>query len=150
MNTPLYSTKTRKPKTDIEYVNYNSIEEIINDLFLASTLPHDEYDSVKLYGDSKFILSVFHHIISNEKYSDITIASVDIISSAIDPACRDDYVLILYDGELYIQSSWNDKYDRPFENDAKFTICQYGIPRYILRNVVKSNTPVKVCNLEIS
>ena len=32
MNTPLYSTKTRKPKTDIEYVDYNSIEEIINDL----------------------------------------------------------------------------------------------------------------------
>ena len=83
MNTPLYSTKTRKPKTDIEYVDYNSIEEIINDLFLASTLPHDEYDSVKLYGDSKFILSVFRHIISNEKYSDITIASVDIISSAM-------------------------------------------------------------------
>ena len=55
MNTPLYSTKTRKPKTDIEYVDYNSIEEIINDLFLASTLPHDEYDSVKLYGDSMAI-----------------------------------------------------------------------------------------------
>ena len=83
MNTPLYSTKTRKPKTDIEYVDYNSIEEIINDLFLASTLPHDEYDSVKLYGDSKFILSVFRHIISNEKYSDITIASVDIMANYI-------------------------------------------------------------------
>ena len=69
MNTPLYSTKTRKPKTDIEYVDYNSIEEIINDLFLASTLPHDEYDSVKLYGDSKFILSVFRHLISNKIFS---------------------------------------------------------------------------------
>ena len=137
-------------KNNVEYVQYHNICEIVDMLRLASTLPHDKYDSVKLYGDSLFILSVLRYIMSNEKYSDITVASIEITSSTADPACKDDYVLILYDDELYIQSSWNDKRNCLYKNDAKFTICQYGIPDYILRNVIRSETPVKICNSELS
>ncbi|HAU84136.1 MAG TPA: hypothetical protein DCW90_00985 [Lachnospiraceae bacterium] len=137
-------------KTNVEYVQYHSICEIVDTLKLASTLSHDKYDSVKLYGDSLFILSVLRYIMSNEKYSDITVASIEITSSTADPVCKDDYVLILYDDELYIQSSWNDKCNCLYQNDAKFTICQYGTPDYILRNVMRSGTPVKICNLELS
>lgn len=150
MNTLLYSTDTVNQSKNIEYVNFNTIGEIVDTLYTAASITHDEYDSVKLYGDSLFILSVLRYIMSNEKYSDITVASIEITSSTADPACKDDYVLILYDDELYIQSSWNDKRNCLYKNDAKFTICQYGIPDYILRNVIRSETPVKICNSELS
>lgn len=147
MNTPSYLTKINDQSKNIEYIEYKSIEEIIDVLQYASTLPHEEYDSVKLYGSSEFIISVLHCIMTNEKYfNNITIASVDISLSDIDPVCKDDYVLILYGDELYIQSSWND--DRLFMNEAKFTICQYGVPEYILHNAMESKTPVQICNLK--
>lgn len=145
MNTLSYLTKPNIQTPDIEYVDYKDIREIIDALCQASTIPHEKYDSVKLYGDSLFILSALYCIMSDDKYSDITVASIEITSSIIDPACRDDYVLSLYDNELYIQSSWNDDYNCIYENEAKFTICQYGIPGYILSNAIKSETPIRIC-----
>ena len=149
MNTLLYLTELNNQPKNIEYVDYKDIGEIIDVLYQASTLPHEKYDSVKLYGDSLFILSALHCIMSDDKYSDITVASIEITSSIIDPACRDDYVLSLYDNELYIQSSWNDNYNCLYENEAKFTMCQYGIPGYILSNAIKSGTPIRICKSEI-
>ena len=143
MNTLLYSIKTSDQIENIEYVTFKDIDEIVSALEEASFVPNDDYDSVKLYGNSEFIVSAMHHIISNERYSDITIASVDITSSVVDPVCKDDYVLSIYNNELYIQSAWND--DCLYMNEAKFTICQSGTPDYIIKNVIKCGTPVKIC-----
>lgn len=143
MNTLLYSIKTSDQIENIEYVTFKDIDEIVSALEQASFVPNDDYDSVKLYGNSEFIVSAMHHIISNERYSDITIASVDITSSVVDPVCKDDYVLSIYNNELYIQSAWND--DCLYMNEAKFTICQSGTPDYIIKNVIKCGTPVKIC-----
>ena len=143
MNTLLYSIKTSDQIENIEYVTFKDIDEIVSALEQASFVPNDDYDSVKLYGNSEFIISAMRHIISNERYSDITIASIDITSSVVDPACKDDYVLSIYNNELYIQSAWND--DCLYMNEAKFTICQSGTPDYIIKNVIKCGTPVKIC-----
>lgn len=143
MNTLLYSIKNTNQIENIEYVTFKDIDEIVSALEQASFVPNDDYDSVKLYGDSEFIISVMRHIISNERYSDITIASIDITSSVVDPVCKDDYVLSIYNNELYIQSAWND--DCLYMNEAKFTICQSGTPDYIIKNVIKCGTPVKIC-----
>lgn len=148
MNTHLCLTNNDEEKNKkIEYATYENINEIIYVLKQATTLPHDDYDSVKLYGNSEFIISVLRCILSNKKHSDILIASIDITSSTIDSTCKDDYVLILYNKELYIQSSWNK--NCLYMNEAKFTICQYGVPDYILDNVLKSNTPVQICDFSI-
>ena len=145
MNTHLYSTKKHKSHVDnIEYMAYKNISEIIDALRQASALSHEDYESVKLYGDSEFILSALRCIISNKKYSDIVIASIDITSSNIDLNCKDDYVLTLYDDELYIQSAWNG--NSLYMNDAKFTICQSEVPEHIFFNILKSKTPVKICD----
>ena len=53
----------------IENTNYNSIDELVDTLIKATTIPHDYYESVKLYGDSEFIISVLKHIIKNDKYT---------------------------------------------------------------------------------
>ena len=143
MNTLLYSIKNTNQIENIEYVTFKDIDEIVSALEQASFVPNDDYDSVKLYGDSEFIISVMRHIISNERYSDITIASIDITSPIVDPVCKDDYVLSIYNNELYIQSAWND--DCLYMNEAKFTICQSGTPDYIIKNVIKCGTPVKIC-----
>lgn len=143
MNTLLYSIKNNDQIENIEYVTFKNIGEIISALEQASFIPNDDYDSVKLYGNSEFIISAMRHIISNERYSDITITSIDITSSVVDPVCKDDYVLSIYNNELYIQSAWND--DCLYMNEAKFTICQSGIPDYIIKNVTKCGTPVKIC-----
>lgn len=143
MNTLLYSTKNTSQIENIEYVTFKDIDEIVSALEQASFVPNDNYDSVKLYGDSEFIISVMRHIISNERYSGITIASIDITSPVVDPVCKDDYVLSIYNNELYIQSAWND--DCLYMNEAKFTICQSGTPDYIIKNVIKCGTPVKIC-----
>lgn len=143
MNTLLYSTKSTDKIENIEYVTFKDIGEIVSALEQASIVPNDDYDSVKLYGNSEFIISAMRHIISNERYSNITIASIDITSSVVDPVCKDDYVLSIYNNELYIQSAWNDDY--LYMNEAKFTICQSGTPDYIIKNVIKCGTPVKIC-----
>lgn len=143
MNTLSYSIKNSDQIENIEYVAFKNIGEIVNVLEQASFVPNDDYDSVKLYGNSEFIISAMRHIISNERYSDITVASIDITSSIVDPVCKDDYVLSIYNNELYIQSAWND--DCLYMNEAKFTICQSGTPDYIIKNVIKCGTPVKIC-----
>lgn len=142
MNTLLSLTNNQN---NIKYVTYNSIYEIINSLQRASKSPHEEYDSVKLYGSSEFIISILKCIIKSKKYKEITIASINVTSHDIDPECRDDYVLSICNNELYIQSAWND--NRLFENEAKFTICHSSVPDYIIECATRSCTPVIICNL---
>ena len=86
---------------EIEVVEFNAIDNIIDTLIDATKKPHDEYESVKLYGDSKFILKILKHIMSNEKYDGVIIASLDITSSDIDPFYKDDYVLIITDNHEF-------------------------------------------------
>lgn len=142
MNTLLSLTSSQN---NIEYITYNSIGEIIDALRKALKSPHEEYDSVKLYGNSEFIISVLKYIIQSKEYEEITIASINVTLHDIDLECRDDYVLSIYDDELYIQSAWNN--DQLFENEAKFTICHSSVPDYIIECVTRSCTPVKICNL---
>ena len=53
----------------------NTIDGIIDTLIDAARKPHDEYESVKLYGNSELILKCLKHIMSsvfgenNDKYS---------------------------------------------------------------------------------
>ena len=63
---------------------------------------------LELYGESSFIIDALKYAIT--EYSDITIASVDIILSDIDPVCKDLYVLSLTEeNELYIQPAYNGR-----------------------------------------
>lgn len=53
------------------------MKEIFDCLEIHSKIPHEEYESVKLYGESSFIIDALKYAIT--EYSDITIASIDII-----------------------------------------------------------------------
>lgn len=124
----------------------NNIEGIIDTLIDATQKPHDEYESVKLYGDSELILKCLKHIMSSDKYDGIAIASLDITSSDVDSVCKNDYVLTITDDqELYIQSAWND--DILFANEAKFVICQYGISSLVVDNVLRDNTKIFIAKI---
>lgn len=124
----------------------NTIDGIIDTLIDAARKPHDEYESVKLYGNSELILKCLKHIMSSDKYDGITIASLDITSSDIDSVCKDDYILTITDDqELYIQSAWND--DILFANEAKFVICQYGISSLVVENVLRDNTEILIAKI---
>lgn len=129
----------------IENTKYNSIGELVDALIRVSATYHEDYESVKLYGDSEFIISVLKYIIKNDKYDFLNICSVDITSSTIDPDCSDDYVLSLYDDGIYIQSAWNG--DNLFRNEAKYTICISDTPSYIIDNILLDDTPIEICEL---
>lgn len=118
---------------------FNSIGDVIDCLLYQSKIAHEEYESVKLYGNSSFIIDALKYIIRN--YHDITIASLDITLSEIDPVCNDLYVLIITDDlELYIQSAWCG--EKLYLNEAKFAICPKDIDSYIVEEISKSETPI--------
>jgi len=131
----------------IKNTKYSSVGELIDALIDKSTEYHEDYESVKLYGNSEFIISVLRYIIKNDKYNFLNICSVDIISSTVDHVCNDDYVLSLYDNGIYIQSAWNA--DSLFKNEAKYTICIFGTPEYIINNVLLDTTPIEIAELNL-
>jgi len=131
----------------IKNTKYSSVGELIDALIDKSTEYHKDYESVKLYGNSEFIISVLRRIIKDDKYNFLNICSVDIISSTVDPVCNDDYVLSLYDNGIYIQSAWN--VDSLFKNEAKYTICIFGTPEYIINNVLLDTTPIEIAELNL-
>ncbi len=115
--------------------------DILDSLLLHSKIPHEEYESVKLYGKSCFIIEMIKYIIRN--YTDITIASLDITLSDIDPVCKDLYVLILTEeNELFVQSAFSG--ETLLCNEAKFTICQDIVSSQVICNVSKDGTPVVI------
>lgn len=120
--------------SNIEFVDIENVGNIVNTLIAATKIPHDEYESVKIYGDSLFILDILKCILRDNQYDEIRIASLDITSSDIDNVCKDDYVLILTDNlELYVQSAWNG--NKLYANEAKYTMCQKNINPLILKNI---------------
>ena len=68
---------------------------------------------------------------------------IDVIASGIDFAVTDEYVLAL-DGNLnvYIQNAWNG--DRPFLNEAKFTIVTCDCSEDVMHNIFLDETPIMV------
>ncbi len=132
---------------EIERIEFKSVGDILDTLIRASKLPHTEYESVKLYGSSSLMIDVLKCALCKKKYSDITIASIDMTMPDIDPVLKDDYVLVITDDkELYVQSVWND--DVLFSNDAKFAICYSDVSPIIIDNVLLTNTPVAIGNLK--
>ena len=109
----------------IQCRTFSSMKEIFDCLEIHSKIPHEEYESVKLYGESSFIIDALKYAIT--EYSDITIASIDIILSDIDPVCKDLYVLSLTEeNELYIQ---------PAYNEAKFAIVQDTVSSQLVKDM---------------
>lgn len=119
----------------MKYEKFECIGDVLDRLIEMSEICHDEYESVKLYGNSYLMLVALHQIITDEKYSDVTIASLDFTMGFIDPVLKDDYVLIITDEkELYIQSMWNG--DTLFANEAKYTIYEQHIEKSIIDSLV--------------
>lgn len=128
-------------KNLVEEKTFSSMDEILECLLQHSEDIHTEYESVKLYGKSSFIIEMLRFIICN--YTDITIASLDITLSEIDPVCKDLYVLILTEeNELFVQSAFSGEI--LLSNEAKFTICQDIVSSQVIRNVSKDGTPVVI------
>lgn len=144
MNTLLCSIDIQK-YIDIVFENYNSICDVVDSLRRHTNVRHEEYESVKLYGKSKTILSALRYIIKSNKYSDIVLASIDITLGDIDGTIRDEYVLSFSDNELYIETAWNG--DKLFENESKYTICIDDVPDSIVINALKSDTTVEICHI---
>lgn len=87
---------------------------------------------LKLYGESSFIIDALKYAIT--EYSDITIASIDIILSDIDPVCKDLYVLSLTEeNELYIQPAYNG--ENMYRNEAKFAIVQDTVSSQLVKDM---------------
>ncbi len=125
----------------IKNITYSSMGEILDSLLLHSKISHEEYESVKLYGKSCFIIEMIKYIICN--YTDITVASLDVTLSEIDSVCKDLYVLILTEeNELFVQSAYSG--ETLLSNEAKFTICQDIVSSQVIHNVSKDGTPVVI------
>lgn len=105
------------------------MKEIFDCLISHSKIPHEEYESVKLYGESCFIIDALKYAITD--CEDITIASIDITLADIDPVCKDLYVLSLTEeNELYIQPAYNG--EKIYLNEAKFAIIQDAVSSQII------------------
>lgn len=116
----------------IQCRTFSSMKEIFDCLEIHSKIPHEEYESVKLYGESSFIIDALKYAIT--EYSDITIASIDIILSDIDPVCKDLYVLSLTEeNELYIQPAYNG--ENMYRNEAKFAIVQDTVSSQLVKDM---------------
>jgi hypothetical protein len=132
---------------DIEFISFDNIEDVIDMLLQKLSLQNDDYESVKFYGDFDIIIMMLRCILGNKKYTEISVASIDVTSSEIDSVCKSDYVLIITDDkELYIQSAWNG--DILFSNNAKFTICCSSICMNIVSNVMHDNTPIVIASIK--
>lgn len=129
-------------KNLVTTMDFHNIKEIIDCLLSKSKIPHREYESVKLYGDSAFIMKILKYII--RRYDDITIAAIDIMLSDIDSVCKDIYVMSLTDGlELFIQSAYNGEI--LLFDESKFVICGEEIYRQICDRI-SDDTSVVIGN----
>lgn len=118
---------------------FNNMSGIIDCLLQHSSIPHSEYESVKLYADSAFILDALKEVIC--EYPDINIASIDITLNEIDPIETDLFVFTITDDLcLFIQSAYNG--EDLYNNESKFVMCDsdtYEKIKYIL-----DDTEVKI------
>lgn len=117
-----------------------SMNTVVDCLLQHSSIPHPEYESVKLYGDSAFIMDAIKTIICD--YPDVTIASLDITLNEIDPVEKDLYVLSITDDlELFVQSAWNG--NTLYKNEAKFIICNTDVYSQIV-DTLDNNITIKI------
>lgn len=118
----------------------SDMNSVIDCLLQHSSIPHPEFESVKLYGNSAFIIETLKCIVCD--YPSISIASIEIVSNEIDPVENDLYVLsITEEYELFIQSAYNGY--TLFANEAKFVICQKDIFSQVI-DIFEDNITVKV------
>ena len=132
--------------TEKRLVSYDSIDELLAKLILESQNSHDEYESVKCYGESTLMVELLIRIMRDPLYKDYNLASMELTCGYVDPAQTDEYVFILFDGDIYIQSAWNG--DKPFSNEAKFAVCQEGTSAEIVDMISAEGTDLEIATIK--
>lgn len=116
------------------------MNSVVDCLLQHSSIPHPEFESVKLYGNSAFIIEALKCIVCD--YPNIVIASIEITSNEIDPVETDLYVLsITEEYELFIQSAYNGS--TLYANESKFVICQKEVFSQVV-DIFENNITIKV------
>lgn len=131
----------------IDCIEFENIEDLI-DLLLdrLETVQHEDYESVKLYGNSELIMSAIKLIISSKKYDKLRIGYIDITSFWYDTNINDNYIIeISQDFVVCIQSAFSD--GTVLQNEAKFTICMNDCDTSILENIMSEGTSFVVANI---
>lgn len=133
-----------KNGADITISDNSTFDYILGKMIDAVAIPYEDFESVKLYADGNFMLEFLKYIILNDgKYGLIKLCMIDVIASGIDFAVTDEYVLALDSNlNVYIQNVWNG--DRPFLNEAKFTIVTCDCSEDVMHNIFLDETPIMV------
>lgn len=129
---------------DIKQVSYSSIDGLLDELLSHIDDKHEEFESVKLYGNGNIMLGLLKHILTS-KFVNLKIGTVNFSTTGYDTFCKDEYSFeISEDRTICIQSAWNDS--EPFLNEAKFAMV-VGCSPEIVENIMKENSEFVVANL---
>lgn len=138
-----YMTYGASYNANISVKDNPSHDYILNKMISAVKVPHDEYESVKLYASGDFIMKLLKYIINNSKYSYLNICSIDLAVSNYDFAVNDEFVFIIdKDFNINVQNAWNG--DKPFLNEAKFAIVTCMCSDEIMHNIFLDEIPIMI------
>ena len=132
---------------DIDYMNFEDPEILVD--FLIDKLKsekHDEYESVKLYGNDELMFDILTILLKSDKYNYIRIGCIELSLKWFDRNERSEYVFEISENNVAsIQVAWGD--NSPLLNESKFTICMNYCSQEIFDNVVSDGTPLIIANI---